>query len=227
MINSKNVRRSLFVTLCLSPEFCFNVSSNLSPLRLDLGIRVQLGELVQVGGDQALEGVPDHEEGGARLEEPPSLRPWQGGEFPADSSVTLISLHIIHCEKVDGPCTGGYLQNILTKLSSWHQDNSTLKFSQYIILCFLSYLGGKFKPDTFQRRRVKNNINMNTPESLEKSPVGFAQQSHMREILTNLRIKLISGSHNVLDLPHFWLTEKFFVGVPHAWFDKQWEKNQR
>ena len=75
MINSKNVRRSLFVTLCLSPEFCFNVSSNLSPLRLDLGIRVQLGELVQVGGDQALEGVPDHEEGGARLEEPPSLRP--------------------------------------------------------------------------------------------------------------------------------------------------------
>jgi len=56
-------------SLCLSPEFKFNVASNLSSLRLNLGIRVQLGKLVQVGRDQALEGVPDHEDGGASLQE--------------------------------------------------------------------------------------------------------------------------------------------------------------
>ena len=63
----------LFVTLCLGPEFSFNVSSNLSSLGLNLGIRVQFGELVQVGRHQPLEGVSDHEEGGPSLEELLSL----------------------------------------------------------------------------------------------------------------------------------------------------------
>ena len=102
----------MFVTLCLAPEFIFNVESNLSPLRLNFRIRIEFGELVQVGGDKAFKRISDHQDGGACLEKPLSLPPLQRGEVPPNSPVTLISPHLVQFEEVYGPGTGGDLYKI-------------------------------------------------------------------------------------------------------------------
>ena len=93
----------------LGPEFILYVEGNPSPFGLDTGVWVELGELVQVGGDESLEGVPHHQNSGSSPQELSSLSTKERRKLFANDGMTLLSPHVIHSEEVYCPGTGGYL----------------------------------------------------------------------------------------------------------------------